>query len=177
MKKFYAGLACALFGASVLLSQTASPASKTAGLGKQSASSNEEMNIRAYIELIRTDVRSSKTEIVSEVMSLDATQAAKFWPIYKEFEAEYKMLGDRIESLVLKYAEGFDKITDQLADQVATEVLNIEDQRQQLKKKYYERFKQSVGAITAARFLQVENQLERILDLQISAQLPVIGDR
>jgi hypothetical protein len=178
MKKVLVLFACALLGATALLSQTTEkPGAKSAGLGKQSTTSNEEMNIRAYIELLRADVRKTKTEIVAEVMSLDAEQATKFWPIYKEFETEYQALGDRIATMVLKYAEGFDKITDALADQVANEVLTIEDRRQALKKQYYDRFKQSLGAITAARFLQVENQLERIIDLQISAQLPVIGDR
>ena len=42
-----------------------------------------------------------------------------------------------------------------------------------LKKKYYDRVKNSVGPLNAMRFLQVENQLERLIDLQLSAQLPV----
>ena len=36
------------------------------------------------------------------------------------------------------------------------------------------RIKQSLGAITAARFLQVENQLLMLLDLQVEASLPVV---
>ena len=39
-------------------------------------------------------------------------------------------------------------------------------------------FKAALDAITATRFLQVENQLEKLLDLQIAAELPVIrGER
>lgn len=36
-----------------------------------------------------------------------------------------------------------------------------------LKKKYYDREKEGLGAITAIRFLHVENELERLVDLQI----------
>ena len=167
----------ALLAATALQSQTGKPASKSAGLGKQEAASKEEMNIRAYIELLRADVRKSKTEILGEVMALDADQAAKFWPIYKEFETEYVTLGDQIVAVVRSYADHFDNITDAVADQLANQVLSIEQQRNSLKKKYYDRLKDSLGAVTAMRFLQVENQLERIADLQIAAQLPVIGER
>src|SRR4051794_37808499 len=64
------------------------------GLRKQEAASNEEMNIGAYIELLRTDIRDYKTQIVADVMALDAKQTVKFWPVYKEFEAEFSAVGD-----------------------------------------------------------------------------------
>src|SRR5262249_5376234 len=133
---------------------------KPTGLGKTEASSNEEMNIRAYIELLRTDVKKSKSQIMVEVMQLDADQATKFWPIYKDLEGEYSKLGDRVSAIVKNYVDHYNRLTDVVADQIASEVLNIEQQRNGLKKKYYERVKEALGGITAARFLQVENQLE-----------------
>jgi hypothetical protein len=170
--------AVALLAATALSAQTTGkPAPKTAGLGKQEAASNEEMNIRAYIELLRTDIRDSKTQIVAEVMALDAKQAAKFWPVYKEFETDYAAVGEKIIAAVKKYVEDYTEMTDAVAEQLANQVLAIEQQRNALKKKYFDRFKEAVGAITAARFLQVENQLERVIDLQIAAQLPVLGER
>jgi hypothetical protein len=41
--------------------------------------------------------------------------------------------------------------------------------------KYYELVKQALGGITAARFVQVEDQLLLIIDLQIDSSLPVVG--
>ena len=178
MNRTLIACACALLSATLLFSQTAGkPAAKSAGLGKQEAESNEDMNIRAYIELLRTDTRKAKTQIVSDVMALDADQAARFWPIYKEFEGEFAGIGDKIIALVKRYAENYTEMTDAAADQLANQVLSIEQERNALKKKYYDRFKQGVGAVTAARFLQVENQLERIIDLQVTARLPIIGER
>src|SRR5262245_44456705 len=104
-------VALTILMASALSSQTSGkPAITAAGLGKQEALSNEEMNIRAYIELLRTDIRTCKSQIVADVMALDATEAAKFWPIYQEFEEEYKGLGDRILALVIKYAQEYSEM-------------------------------------------------------------------
>jgi len=164
----------ALAAATLFAQATTKPISTAAGLGKQEPESNEEVNTRAYIELLRTDLRNSKSQIISEVLRLDAGQASRFWPIYKEFETEYATLGDQILALVKKYVEHYDSLTDAVAGQLGSEVLSIEQQRNALKKKYYDRMKEALGGITAARFLHAENQLERIVDLQIAAQLPVI---
>ena len=176
MKKTWIACGCFLWCAAAGLGQTKASA-KTASLPKLDAGSNEEMNIRAYIELLRVDTRKAKAQIVGEVMALDADDAAKFWPIYKDFEAEYAGIGDKIIGLVKSYAEHYTEMTDAAADTLANQVLDIEQQRNALKKKYYGQFKQAVGVITATRFLQVENQLERLLDLQIAAQLPIIGEQ
>jgi hypothetical protein len=178
MKRLLIAAICALLAALVLSAQPAKPASsKAAGLGKPGAAANEDVNIRAYIELLRTDVRNSKSQIMAEVMQLDAAQAAKFWPIYKDFEAELSTLGDQVVALVKNYSDHYTDLTDAVADQLGVSALAIEQQRNEIKKKYYGRMKEGVGAVTAVRFLQVENQLERLVDLQIAAQLPVIGDK
>ena len=168
--------ACALLGAGALVAQAAKkPAAQPAGLGKVETSSNEDLNIRAYIQLLRTDVRKQLTEVMGQVMRLDADQAAKFWPIYREYESERSAIGDQIVGLLKNYADHYDRMNDTVADQLANQLLSIERQRNDLKKKYYERVKSGLDAITAARFLQVENQLENLADLQVAAQLPVVG--
>jgi hypothetical protein len=170
-------ITCVAMCAALNAQTPATPTAKPAGLGKAEATSNEEMNIRAYIELLRTDVKKARTQIMGDVMELDAEQASKFWPIYKEFENEYSGVGDQIVAAVRSYADHYDEMTDAVADQLANQVLNIEQQRNALKKKYYGQFKEALGAITSARFLQVENQLERLMDLQVAASLPVISAR
>ena len=61
---------CALPG------QTAQPGTPT----------NQDLNIRAYIELLRSDVNKEKTQVMGEVMALDADQSAKFWPVYRDYQ-------------------------------------------------------------------------------------------
>ncbi len=178
MKGIAFAAALAVLSAAAVLAQT--PAKSTtgaAGLGKLEANSNADRNIRAYIELLRSDLKTSKSQVLGEVMQLDTDQATKFWPIHKEFEAEYSRLGDQIVSVITKYADTFDKMTDSVADQLAEQVLSIEQQRNALKKTFYARMKEALGGIVAMRFLQVENQLERIVDLQVAAGLPIIESR
>jgi len=174
MKTILIATIVVLFGAAAP-AQTLTKPAKAAGLGKSEVASNEDMNIRAYIELLRTDIKKSKSQIMGDVMRLDADQSAKFWPVYKDFESDLSLLGDKVVGVVKNYSENYLTMTDPVADGIATQILAIEMQRNELKKKYYERFKTAVGAVAAARFLQVENQIERLVDLQIAAELPVIS--
>ncbi len=63
-------------------------------------------------------------------------------------------------------------MTNDAADHLALKVLDIEKQRTALKYKYYDRLKSVVGPMTATRFLMLENQIERVVDLQIASELP-----
>jgi len=155
----------------------ATSTTKTSGARATGATSDPDLNIRAYIELLRTDVRKQKALIMGGVMELDADQASIFWPIYKAFEIELSGIGDQILSLVKDYTANYDNLTAPVVDQLANKLLSIEEQRTDLKRKYYRQVKEALDALTAARFLQVENQLERLTDLQIAAELPVTKER
>ena len=135
---------------------------------------DQENSFRTYIELLRSDVTKNRVQIVGQAMQLDAQDATKFWPIYAEFETEYNKFGYGNLARILNYEANYNEMTPPTADQLANKLLDIEQDRSNLKRKYFQKFKAALDPITAAKFIQVENQIERILDLQISSQLPVV---
>jgi flagellar biosynthesis chaperone FliJ len=139
------------------------------------ATSAQEKNVQEYIELLRSDVRQQKAAIMGAVMQLDIDQAAKFWPIYSEYDAELTKLNNLRVANIQEYARHYDDMTDAKADELIQAAFEYRKQRSELVAKYYGRVKASLGAIQAARFLQVEDQLLLIIDLQIESALPVVG--
>jgi hypothetical protein len=135
----------------------------------------QEKNVQAYIELMRADVRQQKAEIMGAVMLLSADDATKFWPIYNDYDAALSRLSDQRVANIQEYARTYDQMTDEKADELIRNAMAYRKQRSELLEKTYGRMKQALGAITAARFVQVENQLLEIIDLQIAANLPIAG--
>lgn len=131
------------------------------------------LNLHAYAELLRSDVRTQKVAIITEVMGFTEAEDAAFWPVYREYDLEMAKLGDERVSLIEEYANNFDKMNDAIADKLATRALDLESRRQGVKAKCYERVKKVLSPQTALRFLQVEHQLQLVIDLQISASLPI----
>ena len=178
MKTVMLSAACALLTCTTLSGQTSAKSNaKPMAHREADAASNRELNLRAYVELLRLDVRKAKSQVMGQIMQLDADESAKFWPIYKTFETELTAVGDQVVAVIKEYTANYDNMSAAVADQLAQKLLGIEQQRHELKKKYYARMKDALDAITATRFLQVENQLERLIDLQIAAELPVIREQ
>ncbi len=147
---------------------------KTPAATQPAEADARDVNLRAYVELLRSDIRSQKVAIITEVMQFTEQEDAKFWPIYREYDVELSAINDSRVDLIKEYAANYEQLTDAIADKLALGVLDLENRRHELKQKYYERVKTALSPKTAARFLQVENQILMILDLQISAALPVV---
>jgi hypothetical protein len=154
--------------------QGAKPPIPTQGAKPAEAADTRDVNLRAYVELLRSDVRGQKVAILTELMEFTEQEDAKFWPIYREYDVELSKLNDERITLIKEYANNYEEMTDTVADRIARGALDLEGRRNALKLKYYDRLASALSAKTAARFLQVENQLLMILDLQISAALPVV---
>lgn len=167
----------AVLGASqMVLAQTKAPPQRKAAKATQPpATDAQKKNIQQYIELLRANVREEKSQIMGAVMQLDVSEAAKFWPLYEEYDGELTTLNNLRSENIQDYARSYTQMTDEKAEELIKRSLDYQKQRSELLGKYFERVKQSLGAITAARFLQIEHQLLLIIDLQIASSLPVVG--
>ena len=142
--------------------------------GQASEKETVTLNLTAYAELLRSDVRAQKVAIITEVMHFTEAEDAAFWPIYREYDVEMAKLGDERVALIAEYASSYSTLTDAIAEKLASKALDLEARRQALKSKYFDRLKTALSPRTALRFLQVEHQLLLLIDLQISAALPIV---
>lgn len=135
---------------------------------------DQEANLQEYISLLRQNVRTQKVNIMGQMMQLTPEQASKFWPIYNEYDRELTKLNDERLASIKKWAQNENNITDAFAGELANKALDLESRRTSLKKKYVSQISDALSPKLAARFLQVENQLLMIIDLQIASNLPIV---
>lgn len=140
----------------------------------QTPATTEDTNLTAYMELLRSDVRAQKAAILTQLMGLTEAEDAAFWPVYREYELELSKLNDERIAMVDEYAANFGSVTDALADRLARKAIDVDRRRTVLLEKYYDRVRVALSPKAAVRFLQVEHQLLLLIDLQISASLPVV---
>jgi len=131
-------------------------------------------DIDAYIELLRSDVRTAKVAIITKAMQFTKEESSAFWPVQRNYELELSEILDERVSLIKDYAQNFFSVTDEKAEELVNKSLKLEAKRIKLKKKYFKKLKKVIPSTKAAGFLQLESQIERMIDLQISSQLPLI---
>ena len=164
-------LVLSLASGPTLIVQTAAQTAKATPKAK----TPEELNLQEYIALLRKDVNADKVKILGEVMQFDAEDAAKFWPTYHDYDSELNKLNDMRVANIKEYAQNYTNMTENKADELIKNAMSYQKQRDELLAKCYERVKQQLGAVTAARFVQVEHQLLLIIDLKIASALPIVG--
>jgi len=128
----------------------------------------------AYIELLRSDVKTKKVAIITEVMQFTSEEANAFWPVYREYDFEFSKLGDARIALIKDYAQHYKSMTDEKAKELMKEVFKLEGKRTKLKKRYFKKLDRVLASKTVAKFFQLENQINLLIDLQIASELPLI---
>ena len=165
----------ALLGVLVILAVPLTAAGQQAEAPLPSSDSRQR-NLQAYIELLRSDLRTAKIAIITEVVQFTDDEDGVFWPVYREYEfALSKQTDDRLR-LIDTYARVYSRLTNEAADDLVVRMLDLESRRTALKQSYYQALKGVLPARTAARVVQVENQIQLLVDLQIAASLPVARD-
>ena len=158
----------------VILAMFAATTGVSAQQAIPTAADTRDANLRAYVELLRADVRAQKVAFITELMEFNEADDKAFWPIYRAYDTELATINDERVTGIEEFTRSYGKLDDALADKLAIKSLDLEGRRTALKQKYYDRFKTAMSATTAARFLQIENQLQLIVDLQIASSLPIV---
>ena len=144
------------------------------GRAQEESFDAREQNFRAYVTLLRTDIKAERKDIINAIMQFNDSDATKFWPIFQQYDAELTTIGDGRMKLIVDYARNYENLTNEQADALMSKAFDLEAQRAILKKKYFDKMKAQLSATQAAKFFLVENQIQHIIDLQISASLPVV---
>ena len=161
-------------GTSIFVALLAAPLLVVSSANAQDSgpASDREQNIKAYVLLLSSDVDSQREAIVKVILQLSEADAAKFWPIYKEYEGERAKLDSAEAALIKEYAGAYQNISNEKAEEILNKSFKIDAQRVELEKKYFNKVKSATSAATAAKFIEVENQLEDVSGLQAASVLP-----
>lgn len=130
-------------------------------------------DVDSYIELLKSDVKSDKKAIITEVMAFTEQQAEAFWPIYREFEFELDKLSDARIANIKEFASNYENLTNEKADKLINVSFDFLGDRLNLNEKYYNKFAEALSQLVAAKYMQLENQIQLILDISIAANLPL----
>jgi len=133
-----------------------------------------QQGLDSYIELLRSDLKTQKKAVLMATVEFTEAEEEAFWPIYREYGLELDKLGDRRVALIKDYAENFDTMTEEKAKELMKLATGLDKDRIKVDENYYKKFAKATSYITAARVMQIENQIRLLIRLQIAAELPLV---
>jgi len=126
-----------------------------------------------FIELLRSDVQKDKVAIITQVMAFTDQQAEAFWLIYNDFSYELTKLSDQRIANIKDFAANYDSLKEEKANQLMENAFSFQSDRLDLNEKYYNKFADALGAIVAAKYMQLEYEIQLIIDLSVNSSLPL----
>ena len=128
----------------------------------------------AYIDQLRKDLRGETTDIIAGTMEFTADEAAKFWPLYKTYETKRRAIGDEKVALIKDFAASYDAMNDAKAKELLARLIGVEDKSIAAKRAFVADLQKVLPGKTVARYYQVDNRIDLLLNLELASQLPII---
>jgi hypothetical protein len=136
---------------------------------------NEQMSdFTNEIEALRTVVQSEMKILIMREMVLTDEEAQNFWPLYDEYSAAVKEVGNLRVKVITDYAANYENMTDEIARQLLDDAVKYEEQKTKLKKKYIKKFRKILPDVKVTRFFQLENKLNAVVDFDLAAEIPLM---
>ena len=126
------------------------------------------------VEALRTVMQTERKILVMQEMQLTPAEAEDFWPLYDEYSAESKKLGDLRVKVITDYAANYGSMTDDLAKRLLDDSVKYRERQIKLQKKYIRKFRSVLPEIKVTRLFQLDNKINAIVDYDLAAEIPLM---
>jgi Spy/CpxP family protein refolding chaperone len=122
----------------------------------------------------RTDLMSKRADIMAKGLTLTSEQAAKFWPMFQEFQKEQDVIVNEQIKSTKAYADHYQALSDEDAVSYIKALLERDQKMLDLRNKWLTKFQKTVPAKIAARAIQIDRRLSNVAQIQLSSQIPLV---
>ena len=146
------------------------------GLGLVSAVGRAGQADDANLDILRSTIRANKKALVASSLTLSDEEAAKFWPLYDEYQKKLTAVNDRLVALIKDYTTNYATLTDEHAMKLTEQYLDVEKDRNEVRREYLGRFGKLLPGRKVARFYQIENKMDAVIKYDLAEEIPVVEE-
>ena len=166
-------LTSVLFGAAVLVPLCVSAADAPPDNAATSTGSEAADTKKALAEY-REAMQETRADIMAKELTLSADQAAKFWPLFEQYQKEQNVIIDAQIGAIEKYADHYSTLNDTDSVTFVKALLDRDDKMQALRVKWLAKFQTAISGGTAARTIQVDRRISDLAQAQLASQIPLV---
>jgi len=130
-------------------------------------------NLNDDTQMLLSQIQADKAAVVLKSLELTDPEARAFTPVYDEYQKERKEIAQRQIAELNKFASNYGSMTDKAAGEILKNWFKIQEDKNDLVKKYAKKFEHVLPKTKVLRFVQVENKLETVVDLQAARVIPL----
>ncbi|HEY1267232.1 MAG TPA: hypothetical protein VGH16_08250 [Candidatus Binatia bacterium] len=125
--------------------------------------------------IVHDKLKADKKLIVAKYMELTESEAAKFWPVYEEYQADLQKSNERLRALLQSYAADYNNksLTDEKAKKLMDDWIALERDEGNRRSAFAPKVLKAVPPKKAARYLQIENEYRTMVRYEMAAYVPL----
>ncbi len=131
-------------------------------------------DVKAAVELTRQMIQTERQAIVAANMDLTEAESEAFWPVYREYRDSMAKVGDRQAALIMDYAKSYETMTDLQAEEMVKEMLDIRKKELSVRGDYVKKMGKVLPPKKVARFFQIENKLDSVIQYELASEIPLV---
>jgi Spy/CpxP family protein refolding chaperone len=140
----------------------------------QRASTTAATSEEDILKAARSDVQSTRAEIMAKNLTLTAEQAAKFWPAFEVYQKEQNAVIDEHLTAIKKYVDGYQTLDDDAALALINAHFQRDAKMEALRKKWLAEFRKVLPTRVAVRAIQIDRRLAMAAQMELSSQVPLV---
>ena len=125
------------------------------------------------MEILRQKVRADMKLTVAQNMELTDEESRAFWPVYDAYQEEKGKLNNQRLKVIEDYAAHFQELSDEVARDLVDRSIGIQKEAVKLLESYLPKFRKAVGDKKAARFYQIENKIDALVNFGLATKIPL----
>ena len=119
-------------------------------------------------------IENEHRQIMADNLELTPKEASVFWPIYHEYMAAAGKLQAQYVKLLKRFVAHEAGMSDEEISTVFHESMELKKQWLELRVTYFDRIAKAIGARKSARFAQVENKLDALVEYRLAQAIPMV---
>ena len=133
-----------------------------------------EQQVNEAVALTRAGMAADRKQIIAANMEMTGDEAAKFWPVYDEYQKAMMKASDRKVAAIVKYAKNQATLTDAMASELVQEAMKSDLERIQTRQTWAPKFAAVLPGKKVARFFQLENKIDALVNVSMAQDIPLV---
>jgi hypothetical protein len=126
------------------------------------------------VQLTRAAIQAERQTILAANLELDEKESAVFWPLYQQYRDALESLIDTRVSLLEEFFASYETLTDDEALDLLERHLDWEKEVLKVRTAYAKKMRKVLSGKTVARFFQIENKMDLIVEYELAGEIPLI---
>ena len=126
------------------------------------------------IQLTRSAIQTERQAVVAANLGLNESESAVFWPLYRDYRNAVEQAADARVDILRRLFSNYETLTDDEAMSLLDDHLAFEKEMLKIRTSYAKKMSKVLPGRTVARFFQIENKMDVIIDYEMAGEIPLV---